>query len=229
MLVLLPAAFILALLSTAAVWRLHVRRWRGNLDVGELVQLGLGVAGIFAGIAVLSVFGLTWPPALEHLDEIPVKVTGCTDGFPMLVYAWKEVRPRLFPKRVPLPLADASGRGTRRCATDWADDRVVTVRRSGLLLRHAAEVYESELHLLSIAKKAAFCRKSRSILSVWTSLRSRRSSSCSSSDTGSSRPFPVASSALVTHARSEVSVRSRSFATWPMLLPDHFTSSTASA
>lgn len=73
-----------------------------------------------------------------------------------------------------------------------------------------------------------FFRKSRSISSRRLSRRSLRSSSRSSLVRGPSESRDSSISACLTHSRSEVSVRSRSFATLPML-PTFRTSRTASA
>jgi hypothetical protein len=70
---------------------------------------------------------------------------------------------------------------------------------------------------------------SRSICSRFTSRRSFVSSSHSMLVSASGGPFPASMSARWTHSRSEVSVRSRSFATCPILRSPPLQSRTASA
>src|SRR5262249_36100467 len=87
-----------------------------------------------------------------------------------------------------------------------------------------------ELHLLSFAKNAAaLFKKSRSIFSTRTSFRRANSSVRSFGVTSLLPTSGKPCSARFIHARSAVSVRSRSLATCPTDLPLLRTSATASA
>src|SRR5450432_216096 len=87
------------------------------------------------------------------------------------------------------------------------------LRVVGLLRRD-----ELEAHFPVLAKKAAaFFRKSRSIVTVFSSRRSRVSSAFSSLVSGPWLERRASTSACRTQARTDVSVRSSSSATWPTL------------
>src|SRR4051812_2381448 len=89
---------------------------------------------------------------------------------------------------------------------------------------------ELEAHFPLLAKKAAaFRRKSRSIVVVFNSRRSRANSARSCEVSGPLGLRFSSTSARFTQARSAVSVRSSSLATSPMLLPLARTSCTTSA
>src|SRR2546428_3198293 len=79
---------------------------------------------------------------------------------------------------------------------------------------------ELEAHFPLLAKKAAaFRRKSRSIVTVFISRRSRANSARSSLVSGPCGSRLRSMLACLTQARTAVSVRSNSFATCPTLLP----------
>src|SRR5262245_42436944 len=87
-----------------------------------------------------------------------------------------------------------------------------------------------KLHCWCFAKKAAaFFRISRSVRSSRTSLRRRPSSSRSAVVSTPGLPLPRSARARSTHLRSDDSVKSRSRAVAPTLLPSSSTSRTACA
>src|ERR1019366_1450211 len=108
---------------------------------------------------------------------------------------------------------------------DLQDPAEDTDRRQGLLRRDAREP-----HVLSLAKKAAaFFNISRSRRSVLTSRLRANSSSRSVVVSAPGGPLPSSISARRIHARTDVSVRSRSRATSPAFLPLLRNSPTTSA
>jgi hypothetical protein len=102
-LVLLQLAFVPVLVLTLLLYARHARRMGVAMDLGDFGRVILGVAGLFGGLAVFFAFTLTWPPAINQLDQLTVKCIGLLAGLPMFVYAWREVIPRLFPKQAPMP------------------------------------------------------------------------------------------------------------------------------